>query len=358
MKTRISIILCTILLFTAAIPVCSGASRYGDADGDGRITASDARLVLRAAVGLEQPADRTAFDVDGDRRITAYDARLVLRYCVRLETVFPAERSEPAEMISARPNAECALLYNASAGQILFRKNASAPMAPASLTKLLTAITALTFCPASQVFDVGDEIDLIAYDSSVCYLQKGWSCSLETLIAGMLSSSGNDAAYCIAVNVEKRLAPGIGDETAVERFTKRMNQIAAGLGMTGSRFVNPDGYDAAGQYSTAEELLLLAKNALTFPLIRSICGKYRIDASLADGDRVVWYNTNRMLDPDDVFYHPEVFGLKTGSTDDAGKCLIAVFTHAGEEMIAVVLGAPTDADRYGSVEALMDALSR
>ena len=355
-KILLSVLLCIVLLLTAVTSYCVSAQRFGDTDGDGSVTAADARYVLRTAVGLEFPADRSVLDVDGDAEITAYDARLVLRYSVGLDRTFPVERTSEEEPITANPDAECAVLYDADSDRILFRKNSTKLTAPASLVKLLTTVTALQNCPEEQVFQVGEEIDLIGYNSSVCYLQKGWGASLKTLITGMLSSSGNDAAYCIAVNVARRIYPGISDQAAVQRFVEMMNQTAAQLGMRSSRLLNPDGYDADGQYTTAEDLLMLAKAALGFPTIRKICGKYRIEAYLADGKGVTWYNTNRMLNPNDAFYHSAVTGLKTGSTAAAGNCIIVSFNRAGREMIAVILGAVSDDERYRSAEALMQAL--
>ena len=355
-KKVLSVLLCLVLAVGAG-PFCGiAASRVGDADADGVITAADARLVLRAAVGLDAPKEPSVLDVDGDLSVTSSDARLVLRYSVGLETRFPVASAPAPASVTASPNAACAMLYDATANAVLFRKNSTKRTAPASLAKLLTAITALQNCPESEVFPVGDEIDLIGYNSSVCYLQKGWNASLKTLLTGMLTSSGNDAAYCIAVNVARRQEPGISDQTALQRFVALMNRTAARLGMQNSRFVNPDGYDADGQYTTAEDLLLLAKATLGYPTIRKICAGYCNTAYLASGGAVTWYNTNRMLNPDDVFYRPTVTGLKTGSTDAAGCCVIVSFLHGDRLMIAVVLEAPSDADRYEAVAALMDAL--
>ena len=351
-----AVLLCVVLSVLAVCTVCSAVHAFGDADGDGSISAADARLVLRAAVGLDSPVNRAIMDVDGDSEITASDARLVLRYSVGLENAFPAEHSQVPPTISADPSAKCALLYDVTGNQLLFRKNSVERRAPASLVKLLTAVTALKYCSEEQVFHVGDEIDLIGYNSSVCYLQKGWDAPLKTLITGMLSSSGNDAAYCIAVNVARSLYPGISDKEAVNKFVGLMNQTADAIGMQNSHFLNPDGYDADGQYSTAEDLLLLAKTALEDSTIRTICGKYRIEAYLANGKGVTWYNTNRMLNPNDAFYHSVVTGLKTGSTAAAGNCIIVSFNHAGREMIAVILGAASDEERYKSVEELINAL--
>ena len=352
----ISILLCVVISVLTVCTVCSAVHAFGDADGDGNITPADARLVLRAAIGLDTPSNRSIMDVDGDSEITPSDARLVLRYSVGLENTLPVERSQTPFAISADPSAKYALLYDATDHQVLFSKNSTERTAPASLVKLLTAVTALKYCLENQVFHVGDEIDLIEYNSSVCYLQKGWDASLKTLLTGMLSSSGNDAAYCIAVNVARSRYPGISDKEAVNKFVGLMNQTVDAIGMQNSHFLNPDGYDADGQYSTAEDLLLLAKTALEDSTIRTICGKYRIEAYLANGKGVTWYNTNRMLDPNDAFYHSAVTGLKTGSTAAAGNCIIVSFNRAGREMIAVILGAVSDDERYRSAEALMQAL--
>ena len=347
-------LLLSLILFIVSSPTGFAASRIGDANGDGRITAADARIVLRVAAGLTTVSDKSLLDVDGNDIVTSSDARYILRFAAKLENAFPAEELVPAVGIGD-VNAESALLYHMNADTVLYRKNTSARIAPASLVKLLTSLTALRYCPEDTVFTVGDEIDLRGYNSSVCYLQKGWRASLKTLITGMLSSSGNDAAYCIAVNVAKQFDIFSSDAAAVQYFMNLMNAAAKEIGMTDSHFINPDGYDAEGQYTTAADLLLLAKAAVKNELIKHVCSQYRSAAYLADGGGVTWYNTNRMLNPNDAFYRPEVTGLKTGSTAAAGSCVIITFTRAGREYIAIVLGAPSDEERYKTAGILIDA---
>ena len=120
-----AVLLCVVLSVLAVCTVCSAVHAFGDADGDGSISAADARLVLRAAVGLDSPANRTIMDVDGDAEITTSDARLVLRYSVGLETAFPSEHSQTLFAISADPSAKYALLYDATDHQVLFSKNSA-----------------------------------------------------------------------------------------------------------------------------------------------------------------------------------------------------------------------------------------
>ncbi|MBQ6019173.1 MAG: D-alanyl-D-alanine carboxypeptidase [Clostridia bacterium] len=136
-----------------------------------------------------------------------------------------------------------------------------------------------------------------------------------------------------------------------------MNITAKELGMKNSRLLNPDGYDAEGQYTTAEDLLLLSKAAVENELIKRVCGAYRSNAYLADGNGVTWYNTNKMLNPNDAFYRPEATGLKTGSTKAAGSCIIVSFTRSGREYIAAVLEATSDTQRYRTAAALIDSIS-
>lgn len=143
---KLSGLLCAVaLLFSLAAP-CFAVSVCGDADGDGSVTPADARLVLRIAVGLE-PAEGIAvpLDVDLDGDVTPADARLVLRRSVGLEKLFPAEMPFTPPIEGESPDvaidAPRALLYDATDNRLLFRKNIDEKTAPASVIKLLTALT-------------------------------------------------------------------------------------------------------------------------------------------------------------------------------------------------------------------------
>ncbi|MBR0510278.1 MAG: hypothetical protein IJJ85_09180 [Clostridia bacterium] len=349
----ISILLGAALALSLTVFPSFAAVIFGDANGDGAVMADDARIILRASVGLDTPtADKRTMDVDGNGEIGAEDARLVLRYSVGLETVFPAE----PPILQLEVGASSALLYDVQAEKTVFAKNTARTTAPASITKLLTALTALEYCSEDTVMTVGNEIDLIGEDSSVCYVRKGWRASLKTILSGMLTASGNDAAYTVAVNVMRKGHTYLSDRDAVNAFVEKMNLKAKELGMTHSRFVNPDGYDAAGQYTTAEDILLLAIAASNNPTVMRICGTYRLTAYLANGTDLTFYNTNRLLNPKDKYYSPLVNGLKTGSTPDAGLCITVTFSKNGRQYIAVVLGAATDDARYTSVHTMMNAV--
>lgn len=241
-----------------------------------------------------------------------------------------------------------AMLYCLEKDEILFSQDADQPIAPASLTKLLTACTALNYLSSDMRCTVGTEQLLVQPDSSLCYIYQGQQLTVEDLVTGMLMASGNDAAYTLAVNAAREIFPDtyMTDYQAVERFCGLMNEFAADLGMKNSHFVTPDGWDNDDQYTTASDLTILARYAMTVPEIRSAAGCCEKQVTIASGEVFVWHNSNKLIDPDSDFYNKSVFGLKTGSTLNAGNCLIAAFESGGLNYISIVAGCETDYDRY------------
>ena len=357
---KATVVICLLcLLISLAVPV-RAAALLGDADGDGVLSPEDARVTLRVSVGLDDPgANADRMDVDGDGRVTAEDARLILRRYVGLESAFPVDGPPPAPkedvQIPASTPAPRALLYRAEGNRLLYKKNIDERTAPASLIKLLTALTALKYCAPSQPCIVGNEIDMIAWDSSVCPLQKGWRLSLEQLMHGMLLPSGNDAAYCVAANVGRVVAGAGSPQLAVSYFKVMMNEMAKELGMKDTYVTTPDGYDAIGQFTTTRDLLTLARAALKNEVITAICAKPSVTFTMSDGAVVTWRSTNRFLNPADSLYDARAYGLKGGFTDDAGCCLIAAFEQGGRHYIVIVMGADSYTKRYEWAASLLNA---
>lgn len=243
---------------------------------------------------------------------------------------------------------ECGLLYCISSGELLYGEGCEERIAPASLTKLLTASVALKYISSEQVFTVGTELEIVPPHSSLCLIAKGHRLRLYDLIAGMLMVSGNDAAYTVAVSTAKEVSGNgeMTDREAVEYFCGLMNDFAADLGMSGGRFTSPDGSDSEGQYTTLSDLLLLARHAWSVPEIREIVSTAEKYTVFESGENITWKNTNRLLDPDDEFYCEYAKGMKTGTTVKAGNCLIAVFEKDGEEYVSVVARCFSDRRRY------------
>jgi len=172
-----------------------------------------------------------------------------------------AVTEQPAEvpaskMISANVDARNVLLLDLTANTVLFKKESEQKIAPASTTKMLTALTALDYCNEGDDVLVGAEINLIAADASKAWLSSGDRLTVRQLLDALLLPSGNDAAYALAVHAGRKIG---GDENlpmeeAVEVFIGAMNKKAADLGAASSNFTSPDGYDDAGQYTTAYDL--------------------------------------------------------------------------------------------------------
>ncbi len=168
--------------------------------------------------------------------------------------------------------------------------------------------------------------------------------------------SGNDAAYTVAVSVARAVSgdSAMSDTEAAAYFCGLMNDFAKELGMSNSHFTTPDGWDDPEQYTTAYDLALLARYALSVPEIREIVSTHQKYVVFESGENITWTNSNKLLDPESEFYRENAVGMKTGTTASAGNCLIAAFVKNEKTYISVVLGCDTDYDRYS---ASIDTLS-
>lgn len=248
-----------------------------------------------------------------------------------------------------------AIVCRVGSSETLFDYNADMRVAPASLTKLLTASVALEHMRADEVITVGSELQMLPPESSVCLISAGHQLTLRDLIRGMLMMSGNDAAYTVAVSVARAVNGNteMPDKEAATYFCELMNESAKQLGMNNSRFTTPDGSDSSGQYSTANDLRILAEHALSVPEIREIVTEYQKYVVFESGENITWTNSNRLLNPDDEFYRKDAIGLKTGTTSKAGCCLIAAFAKDGNTYVSVVMGCDTDNERYQTTLSLV-----
>lgn len=225
-------------------------------------------------------------------------------------------------------SATAQLLYDVDADQVLFARNADTPLPMASLTKLMTALLVLEQGNL-QAQVVVQASDLVG--GTAMQLVPGEVISVENLLWGMLIPSGNDAATALA-----RHSSG-----SVEAFVAQMNERAVQLGLTASHFANPHGLDAAGHVSSANDLLRLVQLLWDYPLFRQIVG-----TAQATVNGHLLQSTNQLLG-----VYPDINGIKTGTTDNAGQCLVAGMLHDGHQVVAIVLGSN---DRYQDVRALYE----
>ncbi len=233
--------------------------------------------------------------------------------------------------------AAAAIAIDSEGGRVLYAKEPDTPRAPASLTKLATALTAVDLAPLDTVLTVQAQ-DLVGESSMG--LRPGEQITLEAALYGLLLASGNDAAMTIARNLSG--LRGDTPEAAVNRFVKQMNVVAQRLGLERTTFRNPHGLDEDGHLTTARDLALLTRAVLQRPELRRILQTPSYD----DGVHAV-HTTNRLLGR-----YPGLIGGKTGITEAAGYSLIEAAERDGATVIVVVLGSTRDAWYADAVQLL------
>lgn len=236
-------------------------------------------------------------------------------------------------------DAEAAILFDAKTGKVLYYKNAVQAMFPASTAKLLTSLVALQWCKEEEEITIGEEITMIASDSTRAYLRQGQVLTLRNLLAGMLLPSGNDAAYAIAVYVGRKSLQNqkATKEEAVTEFARLMNEKADELGVKNSCFKTPDGYDAVGQYTTAYDMGLIGMAAAENEAIVEITSQSSSRNIFASGEDVTWNSTNKLIKKYSGQYYSRAIGLKTGTSTMAGRCLVAAAKDDDRLVVCVVM---------------------
>jgi len=229
--------------------------------------------------------------------------------------------SHPAIGAGWDVTAKAVVLMEMETGNILWEKNKQAPRPPASTAKILTALVTLDQMPLKEIVTVS--ITANANKSSAVALKGGERLSVQDLLYALLLQSNNEAALALASH--------IGGSTP--KFVQIMNQKARSLGALHSRFFNPTGMPHRGQVTTASDLALITKVALANPEFRRIVAtkSYPWKSSTWEG---TLNNSNELLKS-----YNGAIGVKTGSTREAGHCLVAAAQRHDKTLIAVVLGS-------------------
>ena len=252
---------------------------------------------------------------------------------------------------------KAAVCYDLTEDRILYERNADARLYPASLTKIVTVCVALKYLDPASVFVVGDEINFVGKNSSLCFILKGHAVTLYDLLHGMMLASGNDAAYTVAVNVARAVTgKEMTDAEAVTCFAGMMNDFCKEQGMKNSHFVNPEGWDNDDEYTSASDLVKAIRYALTYDIFREVIAKSSYHAQFVSGQTVDWKNSNLMLDKSSPYYVNGVCGVKTGTTSQAGRCLAALYKDKERELLIVSMGNETEDLRYYSVKELIETV--
>ena len=225
----------------------------------------------------------------------------------------------PAKAVGT--SASSAILMEASSGRVLYAHNAQEPRLIASVTKLMTALTALESGHSLEERVTVQEADTRT-EGSALYLKPGEELALETLLYGLLLHSGNDAALAVA-----RFCGG-----SVEAFVGEMNRKAQALGMENTRFANPSGLNAEGHFSSARDLAVLARACLDNETLAEMASTRSITL-----EGRTFTNHNKLL-----WRYEGCVGMKTGYTEKAGRTLVSAAEREGMTLIAVTLNDPDD----------------
>lgn len=263
-------------------------------------------------------------------------------------------RELPADFITRHTKAPRIALYDVSAQTLLYSKNGDDVCAPASLTKLMTAIVALENADLDTVITAGNELYLLDPESSRAGIYIGHQMTLKQALQGLLLKSGNDAAYVIAAQLGHKMDASLSGQAAIDFFCQKMTEKARELGCTHTTFRNPDGIDKAGHETTANDLLKIALHALKQPFIAETVATDEITTTFVSGQTKTWKNSNKLLQTDSGYAYFGAVGMKTGTTDGAGNCLISCATRDGRTVLCILLGADKDSTRYNETIELLN----
>ncbi len=242
-----------------------------------------------------------------------------------------------------------------SDGNVIWSRSADDQTKIASTTKIMTAIVALENSDSSAIVTVSQAAASVP--GSTATLKNGDTLARDDALKGLLVPSGNDAAIAIAESVGKLIDPSSSDPYAT--FIAKMNEKAASLGCSNTVYGNPHGYDIgqyAGDYhSTASDLAKIAAYAMRNETFRSIVagGDTTITATGQDGQqRQIQLKSTDVL----LGSYDGAEGVKTGTTDLAGKCFVGAVKKNGKEYISVVLGDPVNSGQlvFQDTKALWD----
>ena len=235
---------------------------------------------------------------------------------------FPVAHAEEAPEVSAK----AAGIVSADTGEIVYSHNSCEKLPMASTTKIVAALLCIESGNLDEPFVVNS--GAIHVEGSSMGLQEGDIVTKYALCCGMLLPSGNDAANAAAVRIAG----------STEKFAELMNARAQELGLGKTYFVTPSGLEGVGHGSSAYDMALLASEALRNPIFRDICSSESIKLEFGNPPYTRWLrNTNKLLS-----MYSGTYGVKTGFTDEAGRCLVSACERGGKNLVCVTLNDRND----------------
>ena len=240
---------------------------------------------------------------------------------------------------SAEASTKARILYEVNTGQVIFSQNADQRLPMASVTKVMGLLLWAEDI-ADGKLTLEEKVKTSSYASSaegsVIWLNAGEEMTAAELLEAVIVSSANDACIALAEHAA-------GSEA---QFVKRMNERAAELGMTGTRYTNCVGFDDSGHYTTARDIAIATAELMRHDIYR---GWMLTWLDYLRGGKTQLVNTNKLIRTYDG-----MLGGKTGTTDNAGCCLTACAERGEMRLVAVTLGCDDDDERFSTVKELLD----
>lgn len=236
-------------------------------------------------------------------------------------------------------SANAAMLVSMDTDEVLYEKNADTRVYPASITKIMTTLLILEsdkYNPNAKIAMTEEALDLISgTGSSVSLFNAGVEFTQLDLVYMVLMSSYGDCALLAADYYGG----------SVENFVAMMNTRANELGLTGTHYENPIGLHHEQNYTTARDTYTLTKFALQNETFKEVCESTRHTVNSSAGTRVL-STTNFLQDNTTNYYYQYAKGVKTGFTDEAGRCLVSTASYNGYNYMCIVFGCPPNAKNH------------
>ncbi len=256
--------------------------------------------------------------------------------------------TQPETLAARNIRGEAAIAMEANTGEVLFEKNADELRPPASTTKVLTALLALTMAKPEDIVTVSAyAASLDPEQHSLIGLKEGEQLRMDDLIRATMVASGNDGAIAIAEHIS-------GSEPA---FVALMNEAAARYGCTRTHFANSHGFHDEYHLTTARDLAIIAREAVKLDSFREIAlmTSFTLPETNLSKPRKLSSQARRLLNnsENNKFYYEYATGIKTGFTNAAGYCFVGSANKQGIPLITVVLGTNSDG-RWTDTKKLME----
>lgn len=266
----------------------------------------------------------------------------ILIICLLFTPILTVKAYEPA---GVEISADAAMLVSLDTDEVLFEKNADKKVYPASITKIMTTLLILEsekYNPDAKIAMTEEALELISgTGSSVSLMKAGEEITQLDLVYMVLMSSYGDCSLLAAIYYGG----------SVDNFVNMMNTRAQELGLENTHYENPIGLHHTENYTTARDTYTLTKFALQNETFKTVCETARHTVVTSLSENRILSTTNLLQDKTSNYYYIYAKGVKTGYTDEAGRCLVSTASYNGYNYMCLVFGCPPNEKKHFSESA-------